>query len=125
MKLLRLFGLGRVDASLLSIQHVYDGVQRGSHVIIDVRTPQEWNDGIALGSVMISLQDAAFIDKIFHLASRDKILVISCKSGIRSKIAVKKLIKAGLTNIYIMKGGFDAWTKQGLPCDTLKVSVVR
>lgn len=119
MKLLRLFGLGSKNNFLLSPQHVYDGMQNSSHVIIDVRTPQEWNDGFALGSLMISLQEEAFIDKISHLAGRDKILVISCKSGIRSKIAVRKLLKAGLTDIYIMKGGFDAWTKLGLPNDNL------
>ncbi len=123
MKLLQLFGLNRANSFLLSPQHVYDGILNNDYVVIDVRNPNEWSKGIVMGSLTISLNDEKFVDKISHLTNRGKTLVISCKFGMRSKMAVKELANAGIDNIYIMKGGFDAWETQALPCDTIKEDV--
>lgn len=42
------------------------------------------------------------------LKEKDKIIIVYCQSGIRSKKAMKILNKNGFKNLYHLKGGLDA-----------------
>ena len=77
--------------------------------LIDVREPHEY--AIAnLGGELIPLgQVEAQADKI----SRDKQVVVQCRSGARSGNAVRLLEeKFGFTNLYNLKGGILAWSDE-------------
>lgn len=77
--------------------------------LIDVREPHEYQ--IAnLGGELIPLgQVDAQADKI----SRDKQVVVHCRSGARSGNAIQFLEqKYGLNNLYNLKGGILAWSDQ-------------
>jgi rhodanese-related sulfurtransferase len=45
----------------------------------------------------------------------DKPIVVLCRSGRRSALAVTMLNKSGLTNVANIKGGMLDWQEQGLP----------
>ncbi len=60
-----------------------------------------WN-----GAINIPLYNLAECFK-FKLKDKNKIIVVYCQSGIRSKKAVKILFKMGFENLYNLKGGLD------------------
>ncbi|MBK8845140.1 MAG: rhodanese-like domain-containing protein [Bacteroidetes bacterium] len=77
--------------------------------LIDVREEHEFDmanlngELIPLGSVMDS------IDKI----SRDKTVVVHCRSGARSGTAIMALeAQHGFTNLYNLKGGILAYARE-------------
>lgn len=62
--------------------------------VIDVRTPQEFNSGHAMGSINIPLQELdAKMGKIKAFGTP---IVTCCRSGARSGMAVRKLKAAGI-----------------------------
>lgn len=77
--------------------------------LIDVREPFEYEmsningENIPLAGILIEAQ------KI----SRDKQVIIQCRSGARSAAALMQLEqKFGLTNLYNLKGGILAWAAE-------------
>ena len=80
--------------------------------ILDVRHDNEWEAGHIPGAAHVPLG---------HLAARraeiptGRPLVVHCKSGTRSAIAVSVLHRLGYTGVTDLPGGFDAWATAGLP----------
>jgi len=80
--------------------------------VLDVRHDNEWSAGHIAGATHIPLG---------HLTARlaevpsGRPLVVHCKAGTRSAIAVSLLARLGRTNVTNMPGGFDAWEAAGLP----------
>ena len=76
--------------------------------LIDVREDFEYEmsnlngELIPLGGILIET------DKI----SKDKPVVIMCRSGKRSAMAVMQLEAQGYTNLYNLQGGILAWADQ-------------
>ncbi|HEV8513577.1 MAG TPA: rhodanese-like domain-containing protein [Cyclobacteriaceae bacterium] len=77
--------------------------------LIDVREPHEF-DICNLGGELIPQAEIPHnVDKI----SKDKQVVIHCRSGARSGNMVQWLEKnQGFTNLYNLKGGILAWAKE-------------
>lgn len=75
--------------------------------LIDVREPHEY-DFANLGGELIPLATVLNnADKI----SRDKKVVVHCRSGARSGTAIQQLEqKFGFTNLYNLKGGILAYS---------------
>ncbi|MFK8101896.1 MAG: rhodanese-like domain-containing protein [Saprospiraceae bacterium] len=76
--------------------------------LIDVRTPQEFNQGHLDNAVNINYHDDFFIEKLQKL-DREKPLFVYCQSGGRSGKTCHKLKKMGFKEIYDMEGGYLAW----------------
>jgi sulfur-carrier protein adenylyltransferase/sulfurtransferase len=76
--------------------------------LIDVREPHEaeiaqiGGELIPMGEVMTQL------DKI----SRDKTVIVHCRSGARSGSIVTALEAQGYNNVYNLKGGILAWARE-------------
>ncbi|MBX3084493.1 MAG: rhodanese-like domain-containing protein [Anaerolineae bacterium] len=81
------------------------------HLLLDVRTPDEFASEHIAGAVNISVQTLP--DRLSEVP-RDIPVVIYCHSGNRSAQAARILSDAGYTNIYDL-GGINAWTAAGLP----------
>ncbi|MCS7005403.1 MAG: rhodanese-like domain-containing protein [Cytophagales bacterium] len=77
--------------------------------LIDVRRPDEYNF-CNLGGELIPLDEILdHADKI----SKDKKVVIHCRSGARSANAIQQLEKHfGFTNLYNLKGGILAYSRE-------------
>lgn len=78
-------------------------------ILLDVRSPQEFNEGHLSGAINIPLYD--FKKKLNKLPNKESLIIIYCTSGHRSKQAKEKLEKMGYENVYHLKNGLDGmWT---------------
>ncbi|WP_417589489.1 rhodanese-like domain-containing protein [Owenweeksia hongkongensis] len=80
-------------------------------VIIDVRTPEEFEKGHLEGATMINFFGDDFDQQIAELP-KDKEYLVYCHSGNRSGKAVKKMEEAGFTNAHNMTGGWSSWSAE-------------
>lgn len=84
-----------------------------NYTLIDVREPAELrNDGYIEGSKNIPLGS---LENNLRNIPKDKEVVMYCRSGNRSGVAVAKLTQLGYTNIKNMTGGIMKWKAEGLP----------
>lgn len=87
----------------------YEQVTSGNKVtVIDVRTPQEYQDGHIKNAQNINVQSADFKAKMGNF-DKDKPIYIYCRSGARSAKAGKILEDMGFKEIYDLKGGILSW----------------
>lgn len=78
------------------------------HVIVDVRGQDEYDSGHIPGA--INIPNETIRDSMPDgLPDLDQIILIYCKSGMRSRKAAKKLNDIGYKNIYEF-GGINDWT---------------
>ena len=77
--------------------------------LLDVRTPQEYQQGFIKGATLINFFDSDFVAKVSTTFDNNKPLYIYCAVGGRSNKAAKKLISVGFNTIYDLKGGFNKW----------------
>jgi len=81
-------------------------------LIIDVRDPDEWDDGHVDGAVLIPLGELAERQREIP---RDRDVIMMCQSGRRSAKAQRQLsddFGLATTNL---AGGIKAWREDGLP----------
>jgi rhodanese-related sulfurtransferase len=83
-------------------------------VLLDVRTPQEWEAGHAPGSVWIPMDEVAARQSEVP-ADRD--VVVICRSGARSARITGVLAAAG-RDAWNVAGGLQAWAAAGYPVET-------
>lgn len=76
-------------------------------VLIDVRTPDEFNAGHIEGAINLDIFNPSFRNEIENL-SKDKEYFVYCRSGNRSAQACMLMSELGLqsNNLY---GGISAW----------------
>jgi len=79
------------------------------HVLIDVRTPEEFASGYIEGAVNIPLDQ---ISNRLSEIPQDQQVVLYCRSGNRSNQAASILRSAGYSNILDL-GGVIAWQSAG------------
>lgn len=89
-------------------------VNRHAASIVDVSTSSEFSDAHIPNSINLPVAEIANLGNKF-LKLKDKPLIISCRSGNRSKGAAKKLSKLGFKDIYLLTGGNLAWEKENFP----------
>ena len=82
-------------------------------VILDVRTPEEFNEGHIAGAVNIDFYAADFADRIAAL-DRNQDYVLYCRSGNRSGETAKLMTGLDFTAVDEIDGGVLAWTAAGL-----------
>ncbi len=78
------------------------------HIVVDVRRQDEYDAGHIPGAILIP-NESIGSDPPAALPDRDRIILIYCRSGNRSKQAAEKLVNMGYTNIYEF-GGINTWT---------------
>ncbi|MCX7548200.1 rhodanese-like domain-containing protein [Xanthomarina sp. F1114] len=81
--------------------------------LIDVRTPEEFNDGHITNAQNINFYSDTFEEDILKL-DKSKPVILYCKSGRRSAACSEKLVEAGFVKVYDLKGGITQWKHQGL-----------
>lgn len=85
---------------------------RDEVVLIDVRTPQEYMFEHIEGALLMPM---AFFNANKLPGQSDKKIVFHCGSGARSERVSRAAIKAGVTHIAHLEGGFAAWKAEKLP----------
>ncbi|NMH27982.1 rhodanese-like domain-containing protein [Flavobacterium silvaticum] len=77
--------------------------------ILDVRTDDEWNDGMIPGATNIDIyKGQGFIYAVEEL-DRSKNYYVYCKAGSRSAQACAIMGQLGFENTYNLIGGFMNW----------------
>jgi len=99
----------------LNAKQFYEMMQKEKDVIIlDVRTPQEYQEGHISNAINIPVQILGQqLDKLKNF--KDKKILVYCRSGHRSAIASQILDRAGFKNVYNLKGGLFEWKASELP----------
>lgn len=81
------------------------------HLLIDVRTPEEFASGHIPGAVNIALPT---LPQQMVTLPKEQPIVLYCRSGARSREAAKILSQGGFNDVYNL-GGIIEWQAQGLP----------
>ena len=82
-------------------------------LLIDVRTPEEFNSGHIENAINIDYKSDSFKDVIGKLDT-DQEVYVYCKVGGRSGRSATILKEMGFKNVYDLEGGILAWEKEGL-----------
>lgn len=78
-----------------------------NHIILDVRTQEEYDAGYIPGAILIP--DFEIADRAEkELPDKDQLILVYCRSGNRSKKASAKLVEMGYTNV-VEFGGINDW----------------
>jgi rhodanese-related sulfurtransferase len=88
-------------------------------LVLDVRTPREFDSIHLRGSVNIPLQSKSFIDRVKALPNDLSVLIV-CARGRRSATAMGLLDSLGFTKVAHLQGGLEAWCKAKLPVISAK-----
>jgi molybdopterin/thiamine biosynthesis adenylyltransferase/rhodanese-related sulfurtransferase len=82
-------------------------------VLIDIREPDEVQQGIIPGAVVIP---RGYLELRVErgVPDHDQPVVVYCASGVRSVFAAKTLEQMGYSNVASLAGGFEGWKQQGL-----------
>jgi phage shock protein E len=83
-------------------------------ILLDVRTPQEYQSGHLKGALLINYHDDNFMEQVSRLDT-NKTVYIYCRSGNRSGDAQADMLAKGFKNVVNLGGGILAWEKEGLP----------
>ncbi len=103
-----------VDVSYtdVSVHEAKDMLDEGDVFLLDVRTESEFNSGHLEGAVNIEVsQLGSRLDEV----PADEVILVYCRTGVRSVRASKTLVNAGYTDVYNMQGGITAWISAGYP----------
>jgi rhodanese-related sulfurtransferase len=83
--------------------------QDDNALILDVRTPHEWEEGIIPGAILIDIhQPQEFLEGIEAL-DKAKNYYVYCKAGGRSHQACMIMNQLGIANTYNLLGGMMQW----------------
>lgn len=89
--------------------------------IVDVRTPEEFENGHLQNALNIDWNNDDFNSKI-TLIDKSKPVFVYCLAGSRSAAAAEKMRKDGFKEVYELKGGILKWRSASLPEVSLKKS---
>ena len=85
-----------------------------SAIVIDVRTPEEFNQGHLRNSLNVNWFDENFEENL-KIFNKDLPVFVYCLSGGRSSKANEKIQSLGFKNVYELDGGILEWRKNKLP----------
>ena len=88
-------------------------MDEGTPTVLDVRELSEYNEGHIEGALLLPYTEIA-ARAGSELPDKDALILIYCRSGNRSEIAAKELMKLGYTKVYDF-GGINDW-----PYETVK-----
>ncbi len=78
-------------------------------IVIDVRTPAEWQQGVISGAdLFIDYNSPAFKQQLAKL-DKSKTYIVYCRSGGRSAGASQVMVDSGFKNVINMQGGISSW----------------
>lgn len=83
-------------------------------VLLDVRTPAEYEAGHLAGALLLNFKDPSFVQRLEKLP-KDRPYFVYCRSGNRSHKAVAAMQAAGFRHIVELKGGILAWNAEHMP----------
>lgn len=98
----------------LNLETVYEWFQNppADLIFLDVRRPEEWQEGVIPGALKLSLSD---LRKQQKTLDKSKTYLLVCRSGNRSQMAAKALEAEGFEHLNNFQGGMMAWYSHNYP----------
>jgi len=92
--------------------------------LVDVRSDDEWRAGHIAGALCAPVTQ--FGSRLAALRlDRTRPIIAMCRSGGRSKVAVRLLQRHGFTDVFELQGGMRAWQEAGRPVEVEAGPVAR
>ncbi len=98
----------------ITVHEAKEMIERGDVQLIDTRNPDEHATGHAPGAKLIPHMS---VPARIHELDPNKDILFICKSGYRSALACEFAAAAGLTRLFNVEGGHDAWEAAGYPME--------
>ena len=90
--------LARLDKNDFNYKEAMEVYKKANALLIDVRTPEEYRKEHIDGAINIPVYE---IDNIKNeIIDQDKLILVYCSTGKRSKIAKQILMQNGYKNVY-------------------------
>jgi rhodanese-related sulfurtransferase len=93
-------------------------ISQENAVVVDVCEAEEFNRGHILNAINIplkQLQDQ--LGQLEKFRTKDKPIILSCRSGQRANRAAAILRKNEFKKVFTLSGGLTAWEKENLPVE--------
>ncbi len=99
----------------LSAQELTFLVNRKEGLVVDVRGEKEFKashilDAKHLPSEKVTNNDFASLEN-----HKDKPIIVVCTAGITASKVANQLLKAGFSQVNLLKGGMNAWVNASMP----------
>jgi sulfur-carrier protein adenylyltransferase/sulfurtransferase len=88
------------------LKEFIEGNREGTYTLLDVRQPFEYEEAHLPGARLLPLPRLP--DSLDELR-RERITIVYCAMGGRSKMAAQFLSHQGFQNVYHLQGGIEAW----------------
>lgn len=113
----RMFTRGNRAAELTAFSNVnVDEFQAliadSSMQLLDVRTPEEYDEGHIAGATLVDVNDSSFIERAVAVLDKQRPVAVYCRSGRRSARAANLLVAQGF-QVTNLNGGVMAWRDAG------------
>jgi len=102
----------------ISVEKAYEMIKNSNHdenlVLIDVRTPQQYEQVHLQNTILINYRDPNFKTEISKL-DKNRTYIVHCRSGKRSGKACEIMQETGFKEVYNVAGGILEWQEVDLP----------
>jgi rhodanese-related sulfurtransferase len=116
-----LIALAKTEIDECDLSEVEKAIESNSHLIIDVREPEEFTLGHIGNAINIPRgvlefrTDTNYPGAVKSLSDKTAKIILYCRSGGRSALAAQSLAKMGYKSVVSMSGGFMAWEEAKRP----------
>lgn len=100
--------IGQTKTELANASDFKEQVSNTNTILVDIRTPQEFNASRMENAINIDFYSPSFISQMDQLP-KDKTIMIYCRSGNRTGQATRRLSVLGFTKIVDLKHGLIGW----------------
>jgi len=112
--LLIFFSCGHINTpqvNLISDSELVE-IEEAEYILIDVRTPNEYDTGYIQEAINIDFYSDSFDKNILSLKKGSKI-ILYCRTNNRSSKTANMLIENGYNDVNVIEGGITSWVKNG------------
>ena len=90
-------------------------VNKSDGLVIDIRAEKDYKTSHILDSIYFSPEKANNNDFVSLEKHKDKPIIVVCTAGMTASKVANQLLKAGFSQVNLLKGGMNAWLAAGLP----------
>lgn len=83
--------------------------------ILDIRQANEFKKGHILGAKQLKTEQVNKADFSSLEKHKSTPIIVVCAMGMTAKRTASQMLKAGFTNVSVLKGGMNAWQGASLP----------
>ncbi|WP_268036589.1 rhodanese-like domain-containing protein [Algoriphagus sp. PAP.12] len=104
------------SAKVVSADKFEKLISKNKNTLLDLRTPQEVQEGHLVGATNLDFLDEDFLGKIEQL-DKSKTYLLYCRTGNKTRKAGAAMKKAGFKKVIMLDGGITSWKAQGKPIE--------